>query len=76
MLAEQEVRAHLLWVQMCHEWLRIFGQTGCEDDQFVDLVHAFKELGNKWTHQDVDSAYLAVYLDRKHNVSVLNWLER
>ena len=49
-LTEQKVRAHLLWVQMCHQRLGILGQTGCEDDQFVYLVHALEELSNEWTH--------------------------
>lgn len=53
-LAEQEVRAHLLWIKMLHQGLCILGQTCREDDKLVDLVHLFEELGNEGSHQHID----------------------
>ena len=47
MLAEQQVRAHFLWIQMRHQGLRILGETGREDDELVELVHPFEKLVNE-----------------------------
>lgn len=75
MLAEQQVGAHLLRVQMRHQRLCIFGQTGSKNDELVQLVHAFEELGYEGSNQDVDRADLPVDLNWKHYICVFHGLK-
>ena len=76
MLTEEKVRAHLHRVEVLHQWLCILGQTRCEDDELIDLVHLFEELGDKRTNKNIDGADLTVDLHWEHDVCVLDWLER
>lgn len=75
-LTEQQVRTHLLWVEMLHQRLCILGKTGREDDQLVCLMHALEELSHEWAHQDVDWADLTIDFDWEHDVGILHRLER
>ena len=76
MLSEQFIRAHGCWVELLHQRISIFRETGRENDEFVQFVHSLEELGYEWSDEHVDDAYLAVDFDWKCNVGIFNWLER
>ena len=75
MLPEEQVGAHLLRVQVAHQRFRILRQTRCEDNELVDLVHAFEELCDKRPHKYVDCADLPIDLNWQHDVCILHRFE-
>lgn len=75
-LSEQEVRAHLVWVQVLHQRFRILGETRCEDNKFINFVHSFEELGDIRPDKNVDGTDLSIYFDWQHNVGIFDRLKR
>ena len=76
MFSEEQVRAHLLRVQVAHQRLRILRQTRCEDNELVDFVHALEELGDERSHEHINCADLSIDLHREHDVCILHRFER
>jgi len=76
MLTEEQVRAHLVGIQVLHQWLGILRETCCENYQLVDLVHILKELSDKGSNKNIDSADLTINFNGEHNVCIVHGLER
>ena len=63
MLTEEQVRTHLVGIQVLHQRLGILRQTCCENYQLVDFVHILKELSDKGANQNINGADLTINLN-------------
>ena len=75
MLSVELISTLFVRIQNVAKWCCIFGETRCENDHFIEFAHPLQELLDAWSHENVDLANLALDLNWKDNVGVLDRLE-